>query len=129
MNPYKLPGDDRVEITGDDAVIDEGAATPLALIFHELGTNAAKYGGLSKPGGHVAIEIVRGEESCRVTWREFGGPPGPLSDKQGFGSRLMSMSVEGQLRGRLSRRWEPNGLVAELEIPIASLSRKATLQA
>ena len=128
MSPYNLSGDDRIDIAGDDAVIDEGAATPLALIFHELGTNAAKYGALAKPGGRVAIQITRGEESCNVIWREIGGPPGPLSDKQGFGSRLMSLSVEGQLRGRLTRRWEPDGLAAELEIPLASLSRKATLQ-
>lgn len=129
MSPYKLPGDDRVEVSGDDAVIDEGAATPLALIFHELGTNAAKYGALSKPGGRVAIEISRSGETCRVTWREIGGTPGPLSDKQGFGSRLIALSVEGQLRGRMTRTWEPGGLVAELEMPLASLSRKATLQA
>jgi PAS domain S-box-containing protein len=128
MSPYKLPGDDRIEIAGDDAVIDEGAATPLALIFHELGTNAAKYGALSNPVGRVVIDITADDDTCRVTWREVGGPPGPLSDKQGFGSRLMSLSVEGQLRGRLTRRWEPEGLVAELEIPLASLSRKATLQ-
>jgi PAS domain S-box-containing protein len=129
MSPYKLPGDDRVTITGDDASIDEGAATPLALIFHELGTNAAKYGALSTPGGRVEIGISTGEESCRVTWREVGGPPGPLSDKQGFGSRLMSLSVEGQLKGTLTRRWEGQGLVAEVELPLASLSRKATLHA
>ena len=127
MSPYKLPGDDRIDIAGDDAVIDEGAATPLALIFHELGTNAAKYGALSKPGGRVAIDIASDDETCRVAWREIGGPPGPLSDKQGFGSRLMSLSVEGQLKGRLTRRWEPDGLLAELEFPLASLTRKATL--
>lgn len=129
MSPYKLPGDDRVTITGDDASIDEGAATPLALIFHELGTNAAKYGALSTADGYVEIGIRTGEESCRVTWREVGGPPGPLSDKQGFGSRLMSLSVEGQLKGTLTRRWEAQGLVAEVELPLASLSRKATLHA
>jgi len=129
MSPYRLAGDDRIEITGDDAVIDEGAATPLALIFHELGTNAAKYGALSKAGGGVAIDIATGDETCRVTWREIGGTPGPLSDKQGFGSRLMSLSVEGQLKGKLTRRWEPDGLVAEIELPLAALSRKATLHA
>ncbi len=129
LSPYKLPGDDRIEITGADAVIDEAAATPLALIFHELGTNAAKYGALAQPGGHVAIEISRIDDTCRVVWREIGGPSGPLSEKQGFGSRLMSLSVEGQLRGRLVRRWEPGGLVAELDLPLASLSRKATLLA
>jgi len=127
MSPYRLAGDDRIEITGDDAVIDEGAATPLALIFHELGTNAAKYGALSKAGGAVAIAIATGDETCRITWREIGGTAGPLSDKQGFGSRLMSLSVEGQLKGKLTRRWEPDGLVADVALPLASLSRKATL--
>jgi len=125
MSPYRLPGDERVEVTGDDAVIDEVAATPLSLIFHELATNASKYGALAAPGGRVRVEVTGGAESCRVTWRELGGPPGPLSDKQGFGSRLMALSVEGQLRGRLTRRWEPTGLVAELEIPLASLTRRA----
>jgi PAS domain S-box-containing protein len=127
MSPYRLPDGDRIDVVGDDAPIDEAAATPLALIFHELATNAAKYGALSKPGGRVSVEVACGAESCRVIWRELGGPPGPLSDKQGFGSRLMSLSVEGQLRGTLNRRWEGSGLVAEVEIPLASLRRKATM--
>jgi len=41
----------------------------------------------------------------------------------------MTLSVEGQLKGKLTRRWEPDGLVAEVELPLASLSRKATLRA
>ena len=128
MSPYRLPGEQRIDVVGDDASIDEAAATPLALIFHELATNAAKYGALSQPGGRVSVEIACGAESCRVTWRELGGPPGPLSDKQGFGSRLIALSVEGQLRGTLTRRWEPGGLVAEVEMPLASLTRKAALR-
>src|SRR5690606_10769371 len=128
MSPYRLPGEERITITGDDATIDEAAATPLALIFHELATNAAKYGALARADGRVLIEIAKGVDSCRVTWRELGGPPGPLSGKQGFGSRLIALSVEGQLQGRMTRRWEEGGLVAELDIPVASLNRKATLQ-
>jgi two-component sensor histidine kinase len=129
MSPYRLPGEERVGIVGDDAAIDEGAATPLALIFHELATNAAKYGALSKPGGRVRIELSRDADHVVAIWREIGGPSGPLSDKQGFGSRLMSLSVEGQLKGSLIRHWEQDGLVAELRLPIASLSRKAALHA
>jgi PAS domain S-box-containing protein len=127
MSPYRLPGEERIDIVGDDAAIDEGAATPLALIFHELATNAAKYGALSKPGGRVRIEVSADAERVTVVWREIGGAPGPLSDKQGFGSRLMSLSVEGQLKGTLTRDWQADGLVAELKLPLASLSRKATL--
>ena len=129
MAPYRVAGEERIEIAGEDAAIDEGAATPLALVFHELATNAAKYGALSKPDGHVRIELATGGEAVQVTWREVGGPPGPLSDKQGFGSRLISLSVEGQLRGSLTREWGPEGLVATLVIPVTSLSRRATLLA
>jgi PAS domain S-box-containing protein len=129
MAPYRVAGEDRIEIAGEDAAIDEGAATPLALVFHEFATNAAKYGALSKPDGHVRIELATGGEAVQVTWRELGGPPGPLSDKQGFGSRLISLSVEGQLRGSLTREWGPEGLVATLVIPVTSLSRRATLLA
>lgn len=129
MSPYRLSGQERIVITGDDAPIDEGAATPLALIFHELATNAAKYGSLSNAVGTVSIEIITGADTVVVTWRELGGAPAPLSDKQGFGSRLMALSVEGQLKGTLTRHWEPSGLVAEVTLPLVSLSRKATLTA
>jgi PAS domain S-box-containing protein len=129
MSPYKLSGEERVQIVGDDVIIDEAAATPLALAFHELATNAAKYGALSHSSGVVSIEIARGTDTARVIWRELGGSAGPMSDKQGFGSRLMTLSVEGQLRGKLTRRWEPQGLVAELDMPLISLGRKATLLA
>lgn len=127
MSPYRLSGEERIEITGDDAQIDEGAATPLALIFHELATNAAKYGALARSGGRVSIEIAGDADNVVVTWRELGGASAPLSDKQGFGSRLMALSVEGQLRGRMVRRWAESGLVAEVTLPLTSLSRKATL--
>ena len=127
MSPYRLSGEERIDITGGDAQIDEGAATPLALIFHELATNAAKYGALARSGGRVSIEIAEGTDTVVVTWRELGGAPAPLSDKQGFGSRLISLSVEGQLKGKMVRRWEEGGLVAEVTLPLASLSRKGTL--
>jgi PAS domain S-box-containing protein len=127
MSPYRLSGAERIEVVGDDAAIDEGAATPLALIFHELATNAAKYGALANPAGRVRIAFATEGDNVRVVWREIGGAAGPLSDKQGFGSRLMALSVEGQLRGTMTRRWEPDGLVAELLLPLASLSRKATI--
>jgi two-component sensor histidine kinase len=128
MSPHQLASENRIAIRGDDVTIDEAAATPLALIFHELATNAAKFGALANAYGRLEIDIARKDDNCRVTWRELGGPPAPLSEEQGFGSRLITLSVEGQLRGKLQRRWEADGLVAELELPVASLNRKATLQ-
>jgi PAS domain S-box-containing protein len=126
LDPYRSGDDTRISFAGADASIDDGAATPLALLFHELATNAAKYGALSLPEGRVSIETAVDGETYRLVWRELGGPP-PAKGREGFGSRLISLSVEGQLRGQLRRHWEPEGLVIELDVPLASLSRRAGL--
>jgi PAS domain S-box-containing protein len=127
LQPYRDGDDERVSFAGDDAVIDDGAATPLALLFHELATNAAKYGALSQQGGRIEIASqIRGDDYL-LHWREIGGPA-PAPAEAGFGSRLISLSVEGQLRGKLERRYGEAGLEVELVIPLASLSRRAALR-
>lgn len=130
MLPYHRGGQDRVMFYGDDATIDDGAATPLALLFHELGTNAAKYGALSSGAGMVNLIGRADGEYYHLTWKEVGGPPilGNV-ELTGFGSRLITLSIEGQLRGRLERIWEPDGLRVEIDLPVAALRRSARLQA
>ncbi len=125
MAPYRSTGEGRVVIEGVDCPIGARAATPLALVFHELATNAAKYGALSNDSGTITLGITidapRGE--CHVRWRERGGPPVPQGERsEGFGSRLVKMSVEAQLNGRIERRWRPEGIEVELVIPRASLA-------
>lgn len=124
-------GDDSGRFTfhGDDATIDDGAATPLALLFHELATNAAKYGALAEADGRVVIDAVLSGDKYRMVWKETGGAPvsGPPAD-EGFGSRLITLSVQGQLGGTLQRRWKADGLEVELTMPAAQLSRSATLR-
>ncbi len=115
----------RVNIAGDDAVFDDQAATSVALLFHELATNAAKYGALSNDGGRVEL-TTRGEDDRFVlTWTETGGPvvAGPPT-KTGFGSSLALLSVEGQLGGRLSSDWRPEGLKIVVNLPSTALSRR-----
>lgn len=117
--PYGSGENGRVRVEGYDLPIDSRIATPLALVFHELATNSAKYGALSTGGGHVDLEICDAEEKVRFFWREIGGPP-PRSDigeAQGFGTRLVDTSVAGQLAGRWDRHWRKDGLLVELEIP------------
>ncbi|ANY19258.1 Blue-light-activated histidine kinase 1 [Tsuneonella dongtanensis] len=123
MAPY---GDDRARVTigGADCEIGPRAATPLALIFHELATNSAKYGALSVEIGRVEIEIDCGSdaERARISWREHGGPPAPqVPGTEGFGSRLVQMSIEGQLGGTMDRRFEAGGLAVDLSIPLKSI--------
>ncbi|MDO9608985.1 MAG: PAS domain-containing protein [Brevundimonas sp.] len=115
----------RVNIAGEDAVFDDQAATSVALLFHELATNAAKYGGLSRVGGRVDLATRREEDRFILTWTETGGPPvTEPPTRTGFGSSLAALSVEGQLGGRLVREWRPEGLRIVVDLPSTALSRR-----
>ncbi len=114
----------RIVIAGDDTDIDDRAATPLALLFHELATNAAKYGGLSTPDGGIRIEIATNDTQCAIHWQENGGPPiEQTPELNGFGSRLVQLSVVTQLKGAIEKQWQPHGLEAQISIPLESLHR------
>jgi len=115
-------GESRVRVAGADCAIIARAATPLALVFHELATNSAKYGALSAPAGHVELEITEDGEKFSLVWREAGGPPVEDTGKRGFGSRLVEMAVKGQLQGSWTRTFAPDGLVVELTAPKAALA-------
>lgn len=122
--PYQADGRARIIVSGGEVAIDDRAATPIALLFHELATNAAKYGALSHHDGSVAIEIIADPATTRLLWREAGGPPvaAPIGDG-GFGSRLIELSVVRQLGGSVRRDWHRDGLAVEIELPSAALSR------
>lgn len=130
-----LPYDDdagapKVFISGDDADFDDQAATPVALLFHELATNAAKYGALSVATGRVDLTTERRGDRYRMTWQELGGPAiRNAPDASGFGSSLLALSVEGQLGGVLERVWAPEGLKVAADIPASALTpRRAAKQ-
>jgi PAS domain S-box-containing protein len=118
-------GGHRVEVRGDDASFDDQAATSVALLFHELATNAAKYGSLSVEEGQVDLLTRLMGDRFILEWTEHGGPPleGPPS-RTGFGTALATLSVEGQLGGRLTRTWEPSGLKVIADLPATALSRR-----
>ncbi len=123
--PYRNGDGSRILLSGDDPFIDDRSATPLALLFHELATNAAKYGALSAASGRVHLHVSREGDDVRLDWREEGGPATVPATAEGFGSRLMTLSVERQLGGRLQRDWRAEGLCLSLWIPSRSMSRAA----
>lgn len=131
MRPYN-EGDTetgRVRFLGDDISIDDAAATPLALLFHELATNAAKYGGLSLPEGRVEVLGQDLGDNYRMVWREMGGPPvSEPAELSGFGTRLVGLSVEGQMRGTLARSWSPQGLEVTVVVPKEALASSSRLK-
>ncbi|NCP10567.1 MAG: PAS domain-containing protein [Sphingomonadales bacterium] len=108
---YPAFGDGRLTIAGEDMEIDSRAATPVALVFHELATNSMKYGALSVDAGRVDIAIAGEGDDMVFHWRESGGPAvaGAPSD-EGFGSRLTELAVRQQLGGEFEKHWLPEGL-------------------
>ncbi|MEO6218253.1 MAG: PAS domain-containing protein [Sphingomonas sp.] len=125
FRPYQSSDDQRIIITGGDIDIDDRSATPLALLFHELATNATKYGALVNHDGRIAIEIISGDATVTLRWTETGGPPvsAPAS-ATGFGSQLMEMSAVRQLDGTVDRDWRTEGLVVTISIPKSAFSRR-----
>lgn len=124
FSPYPAVSDGRLVISGDDAVVDDRGATPLALLFHELATNAIKYGSLSTETGRVDITIANRGETVSMRWAETGGPAiAGEPTASGFGTRLAEMSVGRQLGGKLTRDWKPEGLVVEAVVDAARLTR------
>lgn len=113
----------RIVLDGPAATVPPEIAQALAMIVHELSTNAAKYGALSVPAGQLTVSWTldgnAGDQVLRLRWSEAGGPE--LTGEpahQGFGSALVRGMVEGQLRGVVRQTWARTGLVCEMEIPL-----------
>ena len=122
--PYQAQPGERFRIAGPDVTIDDRAATPLALIFHELATNASKYGALSSADGRIELTLTVQDGMVTLHWCERGGPVLAGSpDDQGFGSQLIEMSATRQLGGRVERNWAPDGLEVNLTVPESAFSR------
>lgn len=128
FSPYPAASEGRLALSGDDAAVDDRGATPIALLFHELVTNAIKYGALSSETGEVSIVIREAEGTITMTWSESGGPAvSGEPSHTGFGTRLAEMSVERQLGGKLARIWRPQGLVVEIVVAGNRLARDVGL--
>lgn len=121
IGPYQDESAPRVTITGPDVVVNEQAATPLALYIHEMTTNSVKHGALGAAEGRLEITISM-EEDLGVAWEETGGPTVLASPTSSFGLRLATLSIERQLRGTLTMDWHRQGLRAMARVPMAALT-------
>jgi len=123
LNRVLLPhGVRRSVVRGPALAVGERATNKLALLFYELATNAAKYGALSVEHGAVEVEWEADDKDLRLRWREVGGPTTKPPDNQGYGVRLVSATTQ-QLAGAIEYDWRPEGLIARLRLPIASLAK------
>jgi two-component sensor histidine kinase len=113
----------RFTIEGPALDCGERATNGLALVLHELATNAVKYGALHVEDGHVDIGWRKTDKIFTLRWVERGGPPietAPAAD--GFGSVLAKMMVVQQLGGTLDYDWAGSGLSFTITLPVKSLS-------
>lgn len=113
LGPYRADGR-TLTLTGAPLRLSGPAAIGMAMIIHELATNAAKYGAYATGG---ALEIVWQSSADGVavlTWRERGGPAVAAPKKSGFGTKLIESVLKGDLGGTISVRYAPEGFEADL---------------
>jgi PAS domain S-box-containing protein len=125
MDPYAFGNDKgRISLIGPKVEVGPNTTTSLALVFHELATNAAKYGALSHPEGRLRIEWAVKDGEAHLHWTEQGGPTlAEPPDFEGFGSLLARKSIAGQLGGTLRYEWKPKGLRVHMDLPRERLSQ------
>lgn len=125
LSPYPAHDEGRIVIAGDDVGVDDRSATPIALLIHELATNATKYGALSGDSGRVDLMTGINGDEVVLEWTEAGGPAlFGVPNRAGFGSVLSELSI-GQLGGQLTREWLKDGLRVRVRVPALNLTRQA----
>ena len=111
---------DRLTMSGPDVFVDYDVTVALFLVFHELATNAAKYGSLSVAEGVIDVAWRLEEQGSRLVlgWAEKQGPVVESPTRQGFGSKLLNRIVTRNLRGTVVVDYAEAGLHAELSMPL-----------
>jgi two-component sensor histidine kinase len=112
VRPYDVS---RVSAHGSDVFLEPKLALTMALLFHELATNAAKYGALSDAKGHVTIRWSATGGRLNIEWRESGGPEVSEPLRRGFGTKLV-VGALAAFGGKAEAAFEPTGLVVQMNV-------------
>lgn len=112
--------DERLALSGPDVALGARAALALALILHELGTNAVKYGALSNADGRIALAWHVDAGRIEMTWCEQGGPPVMEPSRRGFGSKLLRLGLAGT--GDSDIRYDPDGVQVVMRADLSELA-------
>lgn len=122
LAPFVGSGD-RLNEDLTDAAVPSAMASDLALVLHELATNATKYGALADQRGRIALtgRVHRAQDGpeLKLEWRETGGPPVRRPDRHGFGTRLLARIV-GSHGGRMDMDWQESGVVCHVSLPLGA---------
>ncbi len=115
------PTAEQVRLDGPPLMLAPDTAQNLGLAFHELATNASKYGALSVDQGELAVTWSRDDGEVRVRWQEFGGPEVMVPDRRGFGRVLLERLIGATLNGSVTLDFRPEGLVCDIVFPLDRL--------
>ena len=118
LRPYEVS---RVSMAGADVLLPSNLALMMALLVHELATNAAKYGALASAVGKLSIRWSLAGGRLELEWRESGGPAVTAPTHRGFGTRLFSRALE-QFGGAVEATFATTGLVCKLSLVLQESS-------
>jgi two-component system, chemotaxis family, CheB/CheR fusion protein len=123
LSPYNLDVDNpRFALDGEDVRLGPAQALALGMAFHELATNAAKYGAFSIEAGRLNVSWVidhsASVEHLRLNWVEVGGPPVSAPARRGFGSRLIERGLPHETGGDVSLEFAPKGVRCTISMPL-----------
>ena len=123
IEPFESRDVQRFSVRDISIDIGPGAVLPLTMSLNELCTNAVKYGALSNTTGRIEIASVIDARTLTLKWIETGGPAVQQPSRRSFGSRLILRLAE-QLHGEVRMKYEPAGLIYELEVPLTALRER-----
>jgi two-component sensor histidine kinase len=119
LAPYRQTEEHRIAIDGPDVSLAPNDALSLGLAIHELATNAAKYGALTRSGGEVSVRWdLLSPQRVRLEWKERGGPPVKATRGRGFGTDLIEKIVANELDSPVELDFDPEGVTCVLTIPV-----------
>jgi PAS domain S-box-containing protein len=120
LAPYGGGGASSLEIAGPKIAVRPKPALALALVLHELATNAAKYGSLSTSSGRLSVLWDETALGLLIRWREEGGPTVEEPAERGFGRTLIERAVAHELDGSVRFEYRGPGLLCEIRVPLTS---------
>ena len=112
-----------VTIDGPNIMLDAAGSQALAMVVHELVTNAVKFGALSTPGGRVSIswDVPSGGDgtaNVAIEWREIGGPPVTKPTQSSYGASLIRELIPHELGGSIDLAFDPEGVCCRMKLPL-----------
>jgi two-component sensor histidine kinase len=125
LAPYRSGGPSGIRIDGPEVLVSSEAGTTLALCFHELATNAIKYGALSSPEGQISLEwelSPGADPRLTITWAETRGPPVVEPSRTGYGTRYMRSALTGLFGEPPDLVFASNGLFCRIHGPLSRVS-------